>query len=84
MSNEYEHSTLPGNTSRSWHESYILKSENECKTMELMTREVALFCILDHLMKIVGTFTAMVMAKMSPDEHFSEHYLQDTIDIASG
>jgi hypothetical protein len=35
-------------------------------------------------MKIVMTFTVMVMAKMSPNEHFSEHYWQHTIDIASG
>lgn len=35
-------------------------------------------------MKIVMTFTAMVMAKTSPDEHYSEHYWQYTIDIASG
>lgn len=44
----------------------------------------ALFCIMDYLMKIVMTFTAMVMAKTSPDEHYSEHYWQYTIDIASG
>jgi hypothetical protein len=39
---------------------------------------------MDYLMKIDMTFTAMVMAKMSPDEHFSEHYWQYTSDISSG
>jgi hypothetical protein len=71
VSREYEHSTLSGNASRSLQTSYILKPENECGSLEL-TKEVALFCIMD-LMKMDMTFTAMVMAKMSPDEHYSEH-----------
>jgi hypothetical protein len=54
------------------------------QNIELTTREVTLFCIVDYLMKIVMTFTAMVMAQMSPDEHYSEHYWQCTTDIASG